>query len=123
MKQSDIRLILESTDGVFSKVEVPQLYVEIQKERAKLERKFSSQLSFCDAMGYWMDEIYNPIMNALKGERVMQRCKSGKTLSEIYFDIYDEAETDDFSNITGCVKEYVRQHPGAIRKFFSSISA
>lgn len=123
MKQSDIRLILESTDGAFSRLEVPQLYVEIQKQRAKLEKEICFQISFSDALKSWMDEIYSPIMSGIIGSRVMQRCKNGKTLSEVYFDIYDMAEAEDFTDIPGCIRSYISQHPGAIRRFLSSLSA
>lgn len=123
MKQSDERLILESTDGAFSRLEVPQLYVEIQKQRAKLEKEICFQISFSDALKTWKDEIYSPIMSGIISSRVMQRSKDGKTLSEVYFDIYDMAEEGDFRDIPGCVRSYSNQHPGVIRRFLSSLSA
>lgn len=123
MKQSDIRLILESTDDIFSRLEVPQLYVEIQTQRAKLEKEICFQVSFNDALKSWKDEIYTPIMSGIIGSRVMQRCKNGKTLSEVYFEIYEMAEADGFKDIPGCIRKYLDQHPGAFRRFLSSLSA
>ena len=95
MKASDVSLILTTTQGDFTQLDVPQLYVEIQSHRASLERSMSRQISFEDALYSWMENIYHPIMDQVKENMKVRIASSGKRLAEAYFDIYELAQEND----------------------------
>lgn len=117
MKASDVSLILTTTEGHFTQLDVPQLYVEIQSHRASLERSMSRQISFEDALYSWMENIYHPIMNQVMESTKVRIASSGKRLSEVYFEIYDLAQENDFLDIPAAVQRYVDENAKSIFDF------
>ena len=123
MKKADTELIMKSTEGIFSLSYVPQLYVEIQTLRAKLERKISFQVTFEDALYSWYEEIYTPIMEGIKESNLVRKLKASKSIAEIYFEIYEEAEKSDFKNIPNVIDSYLKNHKRGFWSFLSPLSA
>ena len=110
MKASDVSLILTTTEGYFTKEEVPLLYVEIQEHRAQLERALSRQVSFTDALYSWMENIWQPIMQEIGDNLRLRLAASEKGISEVYFEIYDLAKENDFKTVHGAAQEYVQKN-------------
>ena len=110
MKASDVTLILTTTGGRFSRLEVPGLYVQIQTHRAALERKLGKQLSFREALYSWNENIFLPIINEVEDDWRVQRASVGKTVSETYFEISSIAEEDGYKDIPGAVACYVEEN-------------
>lgn len=123
MKKSDEKLILRSTDGIFSEKQVPQLYVEVQNLRAKLERAVCRQLTFEDALYSWLEEIYRPIMEGIEEYRLEKRVVGDLSLSELYFEIYDEAEKNNFEDISESINGYLKSHRKSFWSFLTKYSA
>lgn len=117
MKASDVSLILTTTQGDFTQLDVPQLYVEIQSHRASLERSMSRQISFEDALYSWMENIYHPIMDQVKENMKVRIASSGKRLAEAYFDIYELAQENDFRDIPEAVQRYVDENGKSVFDF------
>ncbi len=121
MKASDVSLILTTTEGHFTVPEVPQLYVQIQTHRAEIEKRLERQISFEDALYSWMENIYHPIMSAILDSFRLQLVSEGKRISEIYFEVYDIAQEDDFKSIDEAVRTYIEKHGVSFLQLLSAL--
>ena len=109
MKSVHESLILTTTGGLFSKAEVPMLYVQIQEHRAQLERSLSRQLTFEEAVHSWYENIYTPIIEAIRANRNLSRAICGMSLDEVYFSISYLAEEDGYNDIPKAVNDYAER--------------
>jgi hypothetical protein len=83
MKKIESNLILTSTNGVFGEKQVPSLYVEIQRLRGRLERLYSRQFTFQEAVRSWLEICYKERMEAANSRQLV-KALPGKTTAERY---------------------------------------
>lgn len=121
MKASYVTLILNSTGGYFDKADVPSLYVEIQNHRAELERSLSRQLTFHDALFSWMENIFSPIMNEILSSLKLKLITSQKSISKVYFELYEKAEETDFRNLDETIESYIQENEVSVFRFMFSL--
>ncbi len=116
MTQKESAIILNATDNLFSRLEVPVLYVQIQAYRRILSAECRKELSFSDAVLRYREDVFMPVMNSINNNRALRKMAKEQGLTYLYLLI-----TEDLSiakNITG--EEYLALVSGKLESFISA---
>lgn len=109
MRTSDEKLLRAATDGRFSDLELPELYVQVQAMRAKMERESLSQVPFSKALAEWKGKVYQPIWNEMESSLKLKLASAGLERNMVFLAISTSALDNGFSDVHGAVADFVEE--------------
>ncbi len=98
MTQKESALILSATDNLFTRLEAPALYVQIQAYRRILSAENCMEVPFRKALSAYIEDVFTPVMDAIGKNRALRKTVREMGVSFIYLQITEELS--DVKNIT-----------------------